>query len=189
MKELIGIKGYYNEMFEGFLLREENGWFEGIVSSPNSSYNGDRLIIGTYHPDKVFELYLISPLSASEPLIFCVSKDDSGYSGDVSIIDRNNILFMHDGYKETVGHLRLIGLFGAKPLCTANIETIQLYDDLTDEKNKLEERIDNFKKTLLYADGLDFYLHAHACATCHKNLCGLVLKDYEETKVKKYKND
>ena len=56
MTKLMDIKGYWNmsgsfefndnDMWEGKILLDEDGWFEGIVVDPNSSYTEDRCIFG-----------------------------------------------------------------------------------------------------------------------------------------------
>ena len=67
MSKLVDIKGYWNEfnikdyinkscgndfndndMWEGKLLLEDDGWFEGIVVDPFSSYIENRFVFGIY---------------------------------------------------------------------------------------------------------------------------------------------
>ena len=59
MAKLMDIKGYWdmsgsfnfndNDMWEGKILLNDDGWFEGIVVDPNSSYTEDRFIFGVYY--------------------------------------------------------------------------------------------------------------------------------------------
>ena len=70
MSKLVDIKGYWNmsggydfndnDMWEGKLLLEDDGWFEGIVNDPTSPYTGDRMVFGIYHPTKIIELLNIN---------------------------------------------------------------------------------------------------------------------------------
>ena len=55
MAKLMDIKGYWgvsfgpyneNDIWEGKILLNDDGWFEVIVVDPNSSYKGDRLVYG-----------------------------------------------------------------------------------------------------------------------------------------------
>ena len=66
MEKLNDIAGYWDmsgnykfndtNMWEGKILLDESGWFEGIVKDPNSAYTGPRLVFGIYHPEKIIEL-------------------------------------------------------------------------------------------------------------------------------------
>ena len=96
MSKLMNIKGYWNmsggydfnnnDMWEGKLLLEDDGWFEGIVFDPNSPYIGDRMIFGIYHPDKVIELIKVSPANVSDPFVFRGQKDGDVYEGEFSVL-------------------------------------------------------------------------------------------------------
>ena len=96
MSILIDIKGYWNEhrlynfnddkMWEGKLLLEDDGWFEGIVNDMNSEYTGDRMVFGIYHPGKVIELIKVSPGVVSDPFVFRGNRDAKGYEGNYSVI-------------------------------------------------------------------------------------------------------
>ena len=91
MTKLNDIKGYWDatysydfndiNMWEGQILLEEDGWFEGIVVDPKSSYTKDRFIFGVYHPDKVIELFKFTPVSVSNPFVFHGKRDAKGYDG------------------------------------------------------------------------------------------------------------
>ena len=93
MSMLKDIKGYWNvgysydfndvNMWEGQILLEEDGWFEGIVVDPKSSYTEDRFIFGVYHPDKVIELFKLTPINISSFFVFHGKKSEKGYDGDL----------------------------------------------------------------------------------------------------------
>ena len=96
MNKLVEIKGFWNmsgdydfnekDMWEGKLLLEEDGWFEGIVTDPRSPYTGDRMIFGILHPDKIIELIKVSPTNVSDPFVFRGQKYVNGYDGEFSAI-------------------------------------------------------------------------------------------------------
>ena len=85
MAKLMDIKGYWdmsgsfnfndNDMWEGKILLNDDGWFEGIVVDPNSSYTEDRFIFGVYHPEKVIELFKFTPIDVSAPFVFHGKRD------------------------------------------------------------------------------------------------------------------
>lgn len=97
MGKLIDIKGYWNmsgnydfndnDMWEGKIILEDDGWFEGIVQDPHSPYTGDRMVFGIYHPTKVIELLKVAPMEVSAPFIFRGIRDAKGYDGKFSTID------------------------------------------------------------------------------------------------------
>ena len=96
MSKLVDIKGYWNmsggydfndtDMWEGKLLLEDDGWFEGIVNDPSSPYTGDRFVFGIYHPAKIIELLKVSPSNVSDPFVFRGQRDAKGYDGDFSVL-------------------------------------------------------------------------------------------------------
>ncbi len=97
MANLMDIKGYWNmsnnydfnerDMWEGTLLLQDDGWFEGIVVDPSSSYTGERFIFGVYHPEKVIELFKLAPISVSSPFVFHGIRDVKGYDGQFETIN------------------------------------------------------------------------------------------------------
>lgn len=134
MKKLIDIKGYWNtsfdwnlndkDMWEGQILLEEDGWFEGIVKDPYSQYTGDRFIFGIYHPEKVIDLYKYAPEDVSSPFRFHGDRDVKGYDGVFSVY----------------------GLFGETPYGNCHIIT-QYAKSETDnhiqDVNLLEKKLNN----------------------------------------------
>lgn len=148
MKKLIDIKCYWNKTFdfnmndkdtwEGQILLEEDGWFEGIVNDPYSQYKGYRFIFGIYHPEKVIELYKYAPEEISKPLKFHGDRDAKGYDGEFSII----------------------GLFGEQPY--GNCHIITQYSELArnniqEEVSSLEAKIKYWKDYIMYCDCKLFY--------------------------------
>ena len=148
MKKLIDIKGYWNtsfdlklndkDMWEGQILLEEDGWFEGIVKDPYSKYTGDRFIFGIYHPTKVIELYKYAPEHISNQLKFHGDRDAKGYDGEFSVI----------------------GLFGE--YSCGNCHIITQYSELSrkniqEEMSSLETKIQYWKNNDMYCDCKEFY--------------------------------
>ena len=96
VSKLVDIKGYWNMsigysfndngMWEGKLLLEDDGWFEGIVNDLTSPYTGDRMIFGIYHPTKIIELFKVSPANVSDPFVFRGQRTTIGYEGYFSVL-------------------------------------------------------------------------------------------------------
>lgn len=89
------IKGYWRQgdynfnsidMCEGQIILYEDGWFEGIVNDPHSSYTDDRFVFGAYLPDHFIELFKVTPSDISVPFIFRGKRDVKGYDGEFSFI-------------------------------------------------------------------------------------------------------
>lgn len=175
MSELKKIKGYWNtsfndefnenDMWEGSILSEEDGWFEGIVVDPNSSYIGDRFIFGVYFPGRVFELYKFTPINISAPFVFHAKQDCLGYTGT----------------------LEEIGLFGPYPFgaCHFRVTSMDVNDNtaeqkvIEEEKKKLQERIQEYKDNTMDYVGREFYNNAIAQ---RKSLCKIIIANYEGRK-------
>lgn len=146
MAKLMDIKGYWSmsygpffnesDMWEGKILLEEDGWFEGIVNDPDSSFVGDRLVFGIYYPTKVIELLKVSPASVSNPFIFRGKRDAKGYEGEFSVIK----LFREHPY-------------GACHIITQDVEYLKEsnYSEVSErnvesEKEILRKKISDFKE-------------------------------------------
>ncbi len=164
MKELNKIKGYWDStfsynfdehnMWEGKILLYENGWFEGIVVDPYSSYTEDRFIFGIYHPDKVIELYKFTPLYVSSPFVFHASKEDNGYNGQ----------------------LETIGLFGPTLFGVTHITTQPVKENVETETEELENRIKRYKETIMDEVGQEFYDNSISIKNA---LSTIILGNYE----------
>ena len=164
MSKLHDVKGYwdssytydFNEtnMWEGKILLEDDGWFEGIVVDPYSPYTKDRFIFGVYHPTKVIELFKFTPSDVSDPFVFHGTKSDNGYSGMFEII----------------------GLFGAHPYGVSNIITQDTKENVETETEQLKSRIQNFKENILDEAGISFYDNSIAM---RNSMCQIILRNYE----------
>ncbi len=146
MKKLMDIKGYWNlegnysfndnNMWEGKILLDEDGWFEGIANDPNSSYKKDRLIFGVYHPGKVIELVKVTPKVVSDPFVFRGKRDVKGYDGKLSVIG-------------LCGEID----WGVCHIITQYAENEKDNErDIEEETRNLLRRIEAFKETSDYAD-------------------------------------
>lgn len=168
MSKLYDIKGYYDSsyeyqfndrnMWEGKILVEDDGWFEGVVKEPSSmSYPDDRFVFGVYHPGKVIRLFKWTPTSISSPFVFHGEKSDDGYQGKFEVID----------------------LFGSMPFGVSCIitEEADKVRDVTDmEVNGVKARIDRYKDLLMDDIGREFYDNSIAL---RNSMCKIVLRNYE----------
>ena len=167
MSKLNDIKGYWdmsynynfndNDMWEGKILLEDDGWFEGIVVDPNSSYKEDRFIFGVYHQGKIIELFKFTPINVSAPFVFHGTRDAKGY----------------DGQFET------IGLFGSMPcgvshLITQDAELVR--GNVDSEKAELEAKIQRYKNSIMDEVGKEFYNNSIAM---RNSMCQIILRNYE----------
>ena len=142
MAKLNDIKGYwdtsygcdfnYNDMWEGKILLEEDGWFEGIVVDPNSFYKKDRFIFGVYYPNKVIELFKCTPIDVSAPFVFHGTRDVTGYDGT----------------------FESIGLLGSTPCGVSRIIT----RDAEFARENVDSEIDELKSSPIYETNLMSYL-------------------------------
>lgn len=167
MAKLNDIKGYWDatysydfndiNMWEGQILLEEDGWFEGIVVDPKSSYTKDRFIFGVYHPDKVIELFKFTPVSVSNPFVFHGKRDAKGYDGE----------------------FELIGLFGSYPYGVSHIITQDAElarGNVDKEFEELKSRIQNYKNNTMDEVGKSFYDNSIAM---RNSMCQIILRNYE----------
>ena len=167
MAKLIDIKGYWdmsdsfvfndNDMWEGKILLNDDGWFEGIVVDSNSSYTEDRFIFGVYHPEKVIELFKFTPIDVSAPFVFHGNRDAKGYDGE----------------------FETIGLFGAMPCGVSHIitqyaETVRENTEV--ETDELEKRIQRYKQSIMDETGKEFYNNSIAM---RNSMCQIILRNYE----------
>lgn len=167
MAKLMDIKGYWNmsygynfndnDMWEGQILLQDDGWFEGIVVDPNSSYTEDRFIFGVYYPEKVVELFKFTPLNISAPFVFHGIRDAKGYEGQ----------------------FETIGLFGTMPCGNSHIITQYAEvarGNVNEEAKVLEAKIQRYKSSIMDKSGQEFYDNTIAI---RKTMTQSVLKDYE----------
>lgn len=134
MTKLMDIKGYWNtsddwnfdekDMYEGQILLDEDGWFEGIVNNPYSDYKLDRFVFGAYFEGKVIFLNKLTPLEGSTPFIF---------SGDYN-----------DGYYW--GEFDYLGLAGNYRCGNMQMASREVEHNLESQKQELVVKLENFKK-------------------------------------------
>lgn len=167
MGKLNDIKGYWdasytydfndNDMWEGKILLEDDGWFEGIVVDPYSSYTEDRFIFGVYHPEKVIELFKFTPTSISSPFVFHGKRDAKGYDGEFEII----------------------GLFGPTPYGVSHIITQDaevVRGNVDAEVEELKAKIQRYKDSIMDEVGKSFYDNSIAM---RNSMCQIILRNYE----------
>ena len=146
-----------HDMWEGKILLEDDGWFEGIVVDPYSSYTEDRFIFGVYYPEKVIELYKFSPFEVSSPFVFHGKRGVKGYDGEF----------------ETIG---LFGptYCGVSHIITQYVESVR--GNTYAETNELEKRIQRYKQSIMDEIGKEFYDNSIAV---RNSLCQIILRNYE----------
>ena len=167
MAKLMDIKGYWdmsygydfndNDMWEGKILLDDDGWFEGIVVDPNSSYTEDRFIFGVYHPEKAIEFFKFTPINVSASFVFHGKRDAKGYDGK----------------------FEAIGLFGAMPCGVSHIITQyaeSVRENTEAETNELEKRIQRYKQSIMDETGKEFYDNSIAM---RNSMCQIILRNYE----------
>ena len=150
-----------NDKWEGKLLLEEDGWFEGIVSDINSPYKDDRFIFGVYYPGKFIELLKISPTNVSNPYCFHANRDAKTYDGKFEVI----------------------GLFGNMPYGNCSIST--QYAEFVRENTSLESttlkaQIQKYKNEIMDSDNREFYYNT---LDMRNSMCKILLANYEGRKL------
>lgn len=94
MSKIVDIKGYYNHfdeyrfdekhMWEGRIILEDDGWFEGVSRDSIDIVGQDDLIFGVYHEGKVIELLKIEVNNTLGPYVYRVITNEKGYAGTIS---------------------------------------------------------------------------------------------------------
>lgn len=136
MTKLMDIKGYWNtsddwnfdekDMYEGQILLDEDGWFEGIVNNPYSDYKLDRFVFGAFFEGKIIFLNKLTPLEESTPLIFNGEFNGEYYCGEFD-------------YLALTGNYRC----GNMQMATREVE-----HNLENQNQELVAKIENFKKDM-----------------------------------------
>ena len=163
MERLNDIQGYYDmsysynfndyNMWEGKILLEDDGWFEGIVADPHSSYTEDRFVFGIYHPGKVIELYKFTPINVTSPFVFHGSRDTKGYEGEFEVI----------------------GLFGTTSCGVSHIITRDAEASRV-EVQELRTKIQRYKDSIMDTVGREFYNNTIAM---RNSMSQIILRNYE----------
>jgi hypothetical protein len=163
------IQGYWNtsgtydwndrDMWTGQLLLEEDGWFEGLVVNPYSSYQEHRFIFGVYYPAKRIELYKCAPIGVSSPLVFHGKRDAKGY----------------DGPFEAIGILEGSIPSGISHIITQYVEPVR--DSVEEETISLENQIQDYKERRMDAINQEFY---DTKVAMRKQLCETILRNMEK---------
>lgn len=168
MSKLNDIKGYFdssfqyrfndNDMWEGQILLEDDGWFEGVVKDPSSkSYTEDRFVFGIYYPEKFIELFKWTPTSYSSPFVFHGKRDAKGYDGEFEVI----------------------GLAGSMPYGVCHIITQEaslVRDGVDEEAEDVKRRIERYKVLLMDSVGREFYDNSIAMKN---SMAKILLRNYE----------
>ena len=167
MAKLMDIKCYWNvfddhifndsNMWEGKIILNDDGWFEGIVFDKHASYTGGIFVFGVYHLGKVIHLFKLQPSNPEIPILFHGKKDKNGYNGEFRAIDI---------YEQSV--------YGVSRIITQSAE--QVRDNTYQEMQKLYSSIEECKNNCIDIIGKLFY---DSYLEVRNSLCKIVLKDYE----------
>ena len=135
MEKLVKLNGRWNiesksDVWQGTAILTDDGWFEGIVVDPNSTYKGNRLVFGCYILEKRIEMLKLTPTIVSDPLIFRVwGKKNAKYTGAIYVA--GNVLEIKIGTVVIdIEELHEIDMTELK-------SKIQLYKDVMDHKNRI----------------------------------------------------
>ena len=167
MSKLHDIKGYSASSYssndryswEGNILLEDDGWFEGVVKCPDGiSYVDDHFVFGVYYPGKTIMLYKWTPTSIGYPKMFHGLMCDDEYRGECQSF-------------HTFPSFIIIPM-GVSSIITEDAEKVR---NVTDEEiNGVKARIDRYKAVLMddigrkdYNDHLD--LRSLSCKTILRN--------------------
>ncbi len=167
MSKIMNITGYWNmdwsgqynekDMWEGKILLEEDGWFEGLVVDPYSSYKEDRFVFGVYFPDKFIKLYKMTPLNISSPFVFSAFKEKDEYNGNFDVI----------------------GMFGTRPYGATSITTEPILKDVDEEITTLKERKEKYINEVMDYTNKEFYGNS---LDMRNSMCKILLANYEGRK-------
>ena len=91
MEKIYNITGYWNmgfdynfeenDKWDGLIVLDDNGWFEGIVSNCS---NNKRIILGMFIPEKGIEIVKIDR-NNMYPLLYHCKKVNNSYDGEFNI--------------------------------------------------------------------------------------------------------
>ena len=161
MAKLMDIKGCWNKkyskdynMWEGQILLQDDGWFEGIVIDLNDKE--DRFIFGIYHPKKVIELFALAPSGMCYPLDFYGEINTKSYDGPFGII----------GTFTTTA-------YGSSHIITQYTKKVN--EGIDEEKQNLEARIQKCKNRINTTDTKIY----EEIITNRKTMVEVILRNYE----------
>ena len=96
MESYYELTGYWNlvgeynfseqRKWQGQIILNENGWFEGIAHDLDSSRNTSRLIFGLLEPEYGIYLYKMAPRTLCEPQIIRGTFNEEVFDGEISAI-------------------------------------------------------------------------------------------------------
>lgn len=118
--------------FEGKLLVDEEGWFEGIVKNPYDVEKKDEFIFGVCHDNIAIELIKIGDAKEIDPVLYVCYREDNSHilNGEFMLLSSFN--------SETYGRSFM------------NFDRANYYDNnntrnVGKEIEELQESINNFK--------------------------------------------
>lgn len=124
------------DLFEGHILVESSGFFEGIVK--NNTTNEETIILGIYYPGKFIKMYKINERVCKKPIRLETQREDCYYEGNFYQID----------------------LFGETPCgnCKIEISGRPLEDENNMDALFFQKKMNYFMSVKLDALARDFYI-------------------------------
>lgn len=137
MTKLMNIKSYWNmnndwnfneeNIWQGQILLQEDGWFEGVVADINNPKPLDRFVFGVFHEGKILFLNKFNPVEGSTPYIYQGEFNGQDYIGEFDAFRLISTV--------KCGNTRLI------------VQEVE--KDLEKQSQKLEMKIENLKITMI----------------------------------------
>ncbi len=159
MIELNNIKGFWSDTseqnsnatgaWEGQILLQPDGWFEGIVNNHNDNDKSDNLIFGFYSPQTKIELLKISEEAESDNFyIFHGTKEEEGLVGEYSLIDlfkerQIGVCFIITNVSEKQEDASFLQERIDSYKLTMNVESKAFYEIATGIRNNILEKTNN----------------------------------------------
>ena len=136
MERYFEMTGYWNlvgeynfteqRKWQGQVILNEKGWFEGIAHDLDSSSDTCRLIFGLFQPEEGIYLYKMAPRSLCEPLIIQGRQNENALDGEMSAISFRGVLPI-----------------GVSRIKTYEIEKEQIPEDFYEQIEEAKERTES----------------------------------------------
>ena len=119
----------YNNICEGEIILEEDGWFEGLVNEPTKGiFFKNRLVFGVNYDNKYICLFRLAPNESWFPLIFRWKEYDQNSRGIASMVQDDGEL-----------------LLGSSTIEIGNIKESLYYRSIEQQQKDLEKRTHDYK--------------------------------------------
>lgn len=145
MERYFELTGYWNlvgeynfteqRKWQGQIVLNEDGWFEGIAHDLDSSKNTYRMIFGRYNEEDGIYLYKMAPRTLCEPQIISGTKTKDGLDGEIIALS-----------------FRGATSIGVSRIITKEIDKEEIPDDFYEQIEEAKERTESTEfYNLLYS--------------------------------------